>query len=264
VAEEVVEALGLSARELLHEGHELSVAATHTRAHAPVVAGGIGLVLEHEVVAIGGEQVPVGATHGHQNVLAVLGGTAGLELGGGERERVGEAIEAVVDGGEEQLALAREQAEDVGLGDAYAARYAVDGGAMQAAARKLVDGGRDQRLATLRCGDTPSLVLTRAWGNLNRSTPASRTLTRAWGNANRSAFAGRTLTRAWGRLNRSTPASRTVMRTWAAAFAGTTPYTQIIARGRPISRHEDPNRTPACARALHIALSSVVYSSQSI
>jgi hypothetical protein len=67
---------------------------------------------------------------------------------------------------------------------------------VQAAARKLVDGGGDQRLATLGGGDTPSLVLTRAWRNANRSTFAGRTLRRAWGSLNRSTFAGCALTRA--------------------------------------------------------------------
>ena len=75
-----------------------------------------------------------------------------MKIGGRLRESLGETVETVVDGSEEQVALAGEQAEHVRLGDADASRDAVHGRAMQPAGGELVDGGGDQRLTALRCG----------------------------------------------------------------------------------------------------------------
>jgi hypothetical protein len=49
--------------------------------------------------------------------------------------------------------LAREEAEDVWLCDADAFGDALDGSAVQAPERELVDGGVDQRVASLGGGD---------------------------------------------------------------------------------------------------------------
>ncbi len=156
MAEEVVQSLGLGLREIADVGDQLGVAPAHPRAHDLVVAGGIGLVLEHQVGAVGGEQVLVGAAHRHQDILAVLGSAPGAILGGGVGERVGEAVEAVLDGGQEQVALAGEQAEHVRLGDTHASCDPIHRGAVKSADGELVDRGLDQSLAALGGGHTPA------------------------------------------------------------------------------------------------------------
>ncbi len=128
----------------------------HAGAHELVVAGGIGLVLEHQVVAVAGEQLHVGAAHRLQGVLAVGGRAPLAVVGGGALEGVGDPFEAALQRGEEQLALVAEEREHVRLGHPHAAGDALHGGAVQAAVGELVHGGRDQRLAALRGGHPAS------------------------------------------------------------------------------------------------------------
>jgi len=52
VAKEVVDALGVGAGQPTGEVNELGVATAHAATHDVVVAGGVGLVLEHQVVAV--------------------------------------------------------------------------------------------------------------------------------------------------------------------------------------------------------------------
>ena len=107
MAEEVVQALGLGAGELAGELDELGVAVAHARAHELVVAGGVGLVLEHQVVAVAQQQLLVGAPHRLEHVLAVRRRAPLAEVRGGALEGVGDPFEAPLEGGEEQLALGR-------------------------------------------------------------------------------------------------------------------------------------------------------------
>ena len=59
MAEEVIQGLRLGAGELARELDELGVAVSHACAHDLVVAGGIGLVLEHQVVAVVEQHLPL-------------------------------------------------------------------------------------------------------------------------------------------------------------------------------------------------------------
>ena len=105
-------------------------------------------MLEHQVVAVGGEQLDVGVAHRGEHVgVRRCGGR--VELVGGACEGLRDALEAALDRGEEQLALAAEQAEHVRLRDADLPGDPVDGGAVQAAVRELVDRRLDQRVPAL-------------------------------------------------------------------------------------------------------------------
>jgi len=145
----IIEGLLLGAGALAGEIDELRVAVAHARAHERVVAGGVGLVLEHQLVAVAEQQLLVGPAHGLQRVLAVSGRAPGAVVVGGPRKGVGDALEAAIDGGEEQLALVGEEAEHVRLGHAHPPRDALDGRAVQATVGELVDGGGDQLLTPL-------------------------------------------------------------------------------------------------------------------
>ena len=142
MAEEVVDPLVLRAGELLGEADERGVAVAHAGAHHLVVAGRVGLVLEHQVVAVGGEQLHVRVPHRLQGVLAVGGPAPLAVLGGGALERAGDPFEGALQRREEQLALVAEQREHVRLGHPDAARDALHRGAVQAAVGELVHGGR--------------------------------------------------------------------------------------------------------------------------
>src|SRR5204863_8642747 len=88
-------------------------------------------------------------------VLAVLG-PAFVELLGGPPERLGDVLERALDRGQEQLALALKEAEHVRLRHADPPRDALDGCAVQAAARELVHGRADELLAALGRGHAPA------------------------------------------------------------------------------------------------------------
>src|ERR1700722_10620035 len=156
VAEEVVDPLGVGVGELLGEVDELGVGAAHAGAHDVVVAGGVGLVLEHQEVAVADQHLLVSAAHRVERVLAVLSGAPFGVVGGGAAERLGDALKAALQRGEEQVELAREEAEDVRLRDADATRDALYGRSMQAAVRELVHSGGDQLLAPLSSGYAPA------------------------------------------------------------------------------------------------------------
>ncbi len=77
------------------------------------------------------------------------GAVAGSSSDGGPSEHLLHPLEAPLDGGQEQLALAAEQAEHVGLSDADLPRDPVHRRSVQPAVGELVDGGIDQRIPAL-------------------------------------------------------------------------------------------------------------------
>ena len=125
-------------------GDQAGVQRSHPVADHLVVAGGVTLVLEHQVVAIRLEQLHVGLAHRRQHVRVGLGDRR-VELGRAPRERLGDQLKPALHRRQEQLALVLEQAEHVRLSDADAARDAVYRRAVQAAVCELVYGGLDQR-----------------------------------------------------------------------------------------------------------------------
>jgi hypothetical protein len=156
VPEELVQPLRVGARQFARELDQLGVAPAHARAHDLVVAGSVGLVLKHQVVAVRGEQLLVGHPHRLHHVFALRRGAPLAVVGGGGAKGVGNPLKAPLQRRVEELARGREQAEHIRLRDAHAPRDALDRGAVQAAARELVHGGRDQLLATLGRGDSPA------------------------------------------------------------------------------------------------------------
>ncbi len=152
MAEEVVERLGLGPGELTRKLDQLGVALAHASAHDGVIAGGVGLVLEHQVVAVVEEQLLVRAAHRGQHVLALHRRATVVVVSRCLPERVGHSLEAAFDRGKEELALVGEEAEHVRLGDAYAAGDAIDRGSVQTTAGELVDGRGDQLLPPLGRG----------------------------------------------------------------------------------------------------------------
>ena len=62
----------VGARELPRQLDQLGVAPPRARAHDLVITGGVELVVEHQVVAVGGEQLLVGEAHRLQRVFALL------------------------------------------------------------------------------------------------------------------------------------------------------------------------------------------------
>src|SRR6185437_961911 len=152
------------------EVDELCVATSDAGANDLVVAGGVGLVLQHQVVAVAEQHLLVGAAHRLERVLAV-GRRAPLGVpGGGTAEGVGDTLEAALERREEEVALAREEAEDVRLSDADATRDPLHGRAVQPAVGELVHGGRDQLLAPLGRGDAPARGLD---GGIHVSLPTT-------------------------------------------------------------------------------------------
>ncbi len=125
----------------------------HARTHALVVAGGrIGVVLEHQIVAIVVQQRLIAAAHRLQRILAVGRAATRGVVRGGVAEHLRDHLEAAIERGQEQLQLGAEEREHIGLGDADALRDALHRGAVQPAVRELVHGGRDQLLAALGGG----------------------------------------------------------------------------------------------------------------
>src|SRR5262249_23035510 len=69
-------------------------------------------------------------------------------------EGIGPLLEAPLERSQDQLALVREQADHVRLGDAHAARDPLHRGAVKPAAGELVHGRADELLAPLGRGDS--------------------------------------------------------------------------------------------------------------
>ena len=96
----------------------------------------------------------VGEPHRHQRVLAIVRRTTGREVRGGRHECLGQTVEAVLNGSQKQLALAREQTEDIGLSYPHSPRDPLYRRPMQATAGKLMHGGGDQLFTALGGGNT--------------------------------------------------------------------------------------------------------------
>ena len=154
--EELVQALALDAGQLADQLDQLGVASSHARAHNLVVTGGIGLVLEHQVVAVGGEQLLVGEPHRLHRVLTLRWSASLAIVGRRAAEAVGDALKAPLQRREEQLALVREQAEHIRLRHTHTPRDPLHRRAVQTTARELVHGGGDQLLAALGGGNPPA------------------------------------------------------------------------------------------------------------
>ena len=131
---------------------------THAGADDLVVTRRITVVLEHEVVAIAAQQLLVGDPHRLERVLARLRRAPLLERFGGRREGVCDPLKASVQRGQEQLALAGEEAEHIRLSDSHAARDALHRSPVQPPVRELVHRCGDQLLAAL-CRGHPSACL---------------------------------------------------------------------------------------------------------
>ena len=84
-----------------------------------------------------------------------------VEARGGFVEEHRDLVEAAADGGEEEVALGREEAEDVGLGDADVGGDRRDLRPLQSAVGEVVDGGLDQRVPALGCRD--ALARLQSW-----------------------------------------------------------------------------------------------------
>ena len=116
-------------------------------------------MLKHQVVAVGGEHVLVSHAHRLQRVLA-LGRRSPLAVVGHRlRECVCDALKAAFQRREEELALAREQAEHVRLRHAHAPGDPIDRRAVQPPFGELVHGRGDQLLAPLGRGHPPADLL---------------------------------------------------------------------------------------------------------
>ncbi|MCW3057313.1 MAG: hypothetical protein JWO21_1282 [Solirubrobacterales bacterium] len=88
-------------------------------AHRLLVARGVGLVLEHEDVAVLLQQLHVGSTHGLECVGAIGRRAATGIAFGGCLEGARDDLEASVHCCVEKVELRREQAEHIRLGDAH-------------------------------------------------------------------------------------------------------------------------------------------------
>ena len=110
-----------------------------------VAAGGVGLELDAEEVAVG-QQAHVRVAHQVEDrALLVVGRAAPRGL----MEDQPGALEPVPDGGQEQLALGPEQLEQVRLRDADRPGDRLGRGARVAAFRERVERGGDDRVAAL-------------------------------------------------------------------------------------------------------------------
>ncbi len=113
----------------LGEADELGVAVAHAGAHHLVVAGGVGLVLEHQVVAVGGEQLQVRVAPSPPGCPRSRPAPRPSRNSAAARSNArGDPFEGALQRREEQLTLVAEQREHVRLGHARrAARCAPPG-----------------------------------------------------------------------------------------------------------------------------------------
>ncbi|HEX7298759.1 MAG TPA: hypothetical protein VF257_07110 [Solirubrobacteraceae bacterium] len=121
---------------MAHELVELRVAAAHELTHFVVAGGGVGLELDEQQRAIG-EHGAVGLLHRVEGAFLAGGCRGGAE-------GLLDAIEAALDGGQEETLLGPEEAEGVRLGDADRVGDRADRRAVQAGLRELLDGGVDE------------------------------------------------------------------------------------------------------------------------
>ena len=102
-------------------------------------------MLEHQVVAVLAQQLPVDHAHGPEHVH-IRQCRGGVVLLGRRGEDLGRPVEDSLHRGQEQLALAPEQGEYVWLGHTDASSYPVNRRPVQAAAGELVHGALNQRV----------------------------------------------------------------------------------------------------------------------
>ena len=147
----------LGAGELAGELDELGVAVAHARAHELVVAGGVGLVLEHQVVAVGRRAAP--CRRGPSPAARPRSPPARAPRD--SRRRRARKVSATRS--KLRSSAARNSSRLFGnrlntYGWATPTRRAMrsTGGAVQAAVGELVHGGGDQLLAALGGRDPPA------------------------------------------------------------------------------------------------------------